>query len=81
MMVLADQAFDFYFDMFTHVDGLTEDAKEYGKVKKAMIGRFSPKKPQAILMKEAVSLRYQGGDLKRFIEENDRCYRKANFND
>ena len=58
-----------------------EDGEEYSKVKKAMKVRISSKKPQAIVMKEAVSLRYQGGAWKRLIEDADRCYRSENFND
>ena len=46
-----------------------------------MISRFSPRKPQAVLMRDAVNLRYDSGDIKLFIEKADRAYREAVFND
>ena len=69
--LFADQAFDFYFDTFTHDDRPTEDTKDYEKAKMAMIERFSLKKPHAIVMKYAVNLRYHEGDAKEFIEKAD----------
>ena len=81
VMFLAGAAFDYYIDTFTRDNCPTEDANDYGKVKDAIIERFSPKKPQAIVMKEAVKMRHQGGDVKAFIERADRCYRSANFNE
>ena len=59
VMFLANQAFDFYFDKFTYDLSPTEDAKENGKARMAVIERVSPKKPQATVMKETMSLRYK----------------------
>ena len=80
VMYLSGPAFDFYFDNFTFDNRPTEDAKDYTKVKEAMISRFAPKRPPAIVMKDAVNLRYNGGDIKLFIEKADRAYREAKFN-
>ena len=80
VMFLASQAFDFYFGTFPHGDGPTEDTKEYGQVKKATKERFSPKKPQTIVMREAVSLRYHGVIQKSSLRKQTIYRRDASLN-
>ena len=80
VMILTRSAFDFYFKYFTFDNRPTENAEKYTQVKEAIISQFSPKKPQAVMMREAVHLRYDGGDFKLFIEEAERAYCAAEFN-
>ena len=43
---LSEAAFDFYFDCFTLDNAPTEEAKDYGLVKKLMIEKFSTQKTE-----------------------------------
>jgi len=78
---LAGPAFDYYFDHFTMDNGPTEDASSYKKVKEVMLDKFSTKKTEAEVMKEAVTLVYDGGDVSSFIARADKLYTRAKFDE
>ena len=81
VMYLAGKAFDYYFENFTSENQPTELARNYPEVKRLMLEKFAPKKASAVLMKEAVNLKYTTGDIKSFVEDADRLYKEAKFNE
>ncbi len=64
---LSGAAFDFYFDCFTLDNAPTEKAKDYGLVKKVMLEKFSIQKTKSEIMREALTFRYDGGDITSFL--------------
>ena len=78
---LAGTAFDFYFDRFTMDNGPTDEAKGYSKVKGVMLEKFSLRKTESEITKEAISLEYDGGDIQTFLTRADKLYSQAKFND
>ena len=57
---LSVAALDFYFDSFTLDNAPTEEAKDYEIVKKVMLEKFSILKTVSEIMREALTLRYDG---------------------
>ena len=55
VMYLTGAVFDLYFDTFTFERRPTNEAKDYEKLKEAMIDQFSPKKQQAVIIKERLT--------------------------
>ena len=55
---LSDAAFDFYFYHFTLDNAPTEEAKDYGLVKRVMLEKFSTQKTESEIMREALTLQY-----------------------
>lgn len=51
------------------------------KVKEVMLEKFSSKKTEAEIMREAVTLSYDGSDIKSFIAKADKLYTKAKFDE
>ena len=78
---LEEEALNFYIDTFTEGDGLSQDGKDFAKVRQAMIAKFSKKKTDAEIIQEAVELRYDGGDVAKFFRDADKMYEEAGFND
>ncbi len=78
---LKADTFDYYFDYFTEDNALTEEAKSFQVVKKAMLEKFSTKKTEAETMREAVNLRYVGDDIKEFIVRAGKLYKEAKFSE
>jgi len=76
----SGDAFDFYFERFTMDNKPTQDATVYSTVKEVMLDKFSTKKTEAEVMKEAINLVYDGGDVNAFIAKADKLYTKAKFN-
>ena len=76
---LAGTAFDFYFDCFTMDNGPMDEAKDYGKVKKVMLEKFSVRKTESEIMKQATSLEYDGGDIQTFLTRANKIYSQAKF--
>ncbi len=74
---LSGAAFDFYFDRFTLNNAPTEEAKEYSVVKKVMLEKFSIQKNESEIMREALTLRYDGGDTTTFSSRADKVYYQA----
>ena len=60
---LAGTAFDFYFDHFTMDNGPTDEAKGYGKFIGLILEKFSVRKTEFQIMKEAIFLEYDGEDI------------------
>ena len=79
VVYLAGTAFDFYLDRFTMDNGPTDEAKDYGKVKGVMLEKFSVRKTESEIMKEAISLEYDG-DIQTFVIRADKLYSQAKFN-
>ena len=50
-------------------------------MKTALLEKFSPKKTEAEVMKEAVNLVYKGGNVKKFFVKASELYKEAKFND
>ena len=69
---LAVTAFDFYFDRFTMDNGPKDKAKDYCKVKGVMLENFSVRKTESELMKEAIALEYDKGDVQTFLTRADK---------
>ncbi len=65
-------AFDFYFDRFTLDKVSTEEAKDHGVVKKVMLEHSSAKTTESEVMREALTLRYDGVDIPTFLSKSDR---------
>ncbi len=74
---LNGSAFDFYFDRFTLDNANTEEAKENGLVKKVMLEKFSTQKTESEIMREALTLRYDGGDIPNFLSRADKVYNRS----
>ena len=77
---LGGDAFDFYFDRFTMDNGPTAEAKSYQTVKDAMLKKFSTQKSEAEVMRDAISLMYDGGDIQVFLTKAEKIYNQAKFN-
>ncbi len=71
---LRESAFGFYFDRFTLSNAPTEEAKGYGLVKKVMLEKFSTQKTKSEIMREALTLRYDGGDILTFLSRADKAF-------
>lgn len=80
-MYLSRNEFDFYFDNFTINNCPKETSKNYQYVKRLMIDRFYPRKPEAVIMIEAAKLNYGGGYIKEWAEKTDRQYRDTKCNE
>ena len=74
---LSDAAFDFYFDRFTLDNAPTEDAKDYGLVKKVMLEKFLTQKTESEIMREELTLQYDGGGIQNFLSRADKVYNQA----
>ncbi len=74
-------AFDFYFDRFTLDNAPTEDAKDYGLVKKVMLEKFSTQRTKPEIMREALTLQYDGRDIPNFLSRADKVYNQAKVGD
>ena len=59
----------------------TDEAKYYGEVKRVMLEKFSVRKTKSKIMKECMSLEYDGGDIQTFLTRADKLYSQAKFND
>ena len=77
----AGTAFDFYFHRFTMYVGPTDEAKDYSKVKGVMLEKFSVRKTESEIMKEAISLEYGGGDIQNFLTRADNSCLQAKLNE
>ena len=74
---LSRAAFDFYFDLFILDNAPTEEAKEHGLVKKAMLEKFSTQKTESEMMRESLTLRYDGSDIPTFLSRAEKVYNQA----
>ncbi len=74
---LSDAVFDFFFDRFTLDNFPTEEAKDYGLVKKEMQEKFSTQKTEPETMRDALTLRYDAGDASNFLLRADKVYNLA----
>ena len=54
--------FDFYFQTFTDGDWLTSEGQDFGTIK-AMIARYSKRKTEEEVIREAVDSCYRGDDV------------------
>ena len=69
---LTGEDLQFYYENFTCYIEPTEEAKSFRIVKNRMLERFSTKKSEAKVMKKAVNLKYEGGDVKVFLNKADK---------
>ena len=53
---LDGEEFDYYFDNFTEDNASNEEGRSLQKVKAALLEKFSTKKTEAEVMREAVNL-------------------------
>ena len=74
---LIDAAFDFFFDRFTLDNAPNEEAKGYNLVKKVMLENFSIQKTESEIMREALNLQYDRGDIPSFLSRPDKVYNQA----
>ena len=54
-MYLTGEAFKFYYEKFTYESGPSEETKSFRIVKNLMLDRFSPRKSEFEVMKEALN--------------------------
>ncbi len=77
LIYLRDAAFDFYFDRITLDNARIEEANDYVLVKKVMLRKFSTQKPEPEIMREALTLQYEGEDIPTFLPRADMVYNRA----
>ena len=56
----------FYLQTFTDDDERAALGQDFGTAKKAMVERYSKRKMEAEVIREAVELCYSGGDVQKF---------------
>ncbi len=78
---LSGIAFDFYFDRFTSDNAPTEEAKYYGIVEKVTLEKFSTQKIESEIMREVLTVQYEGGDIPKFLSRADKIYNQAKVGD
>ena len=78
---LGGRAFDAYYEKFTSDCDLIDDAKDYAKVRAWLLTEFAPQEDHADCIQRAVKSRLNPQDLVGSIQELDRIYEKAGFND
>ena len=66
---LTAKAFDYYCDSFTIDNGSTATEKDYPATKRLILERFAPERDTALIMRDTVTMRYQGGEVRVFIDE------------
>ena len=77
---LESEGFDFYYETFAQNGLLAEDAKDFGKVKYALVERFAvPKEPEDNI-RRAIAARLDYQVLIGSLREMDRWFEKAGFN-
>ncbi len=74
---LSDAAFEFYFDRFTLDNAFTEKAKDYVLVKKVILEKFSIQKTESEIMREALTLQYDGDYIPTFLSRAEKVYNQA----
>ncbi len=77
MAYLSGVAFDFYFDRFTLDNAPTDAAKDYGAMKKVVLEKFSIQRAESEIMRDALTIRYDGGDIPSFLSKADKVYIQA----
>ncbi len=77
MAYLSDAVFEFYFDGFTLDNAPTEEAEDYVLVKKVMLENFSTQKTESEIMREAMTLHYDGEDIPTFLSRADKACNQA----
>ena len=55
-------------------NGPTDEAKDHSKVKGLILENFSVRKTESEIMKEVISLKYDGGDIQTFLMRSDKLY-------
>ncbi len=78
---LSHAAFDFYSDRFNPDNAPNKEAKDYGLVKKVILEKFSTQKTESEIMREALTFRYDGGDIPTFLSRSDKVYNQAKVGD
>ena len=74
---LTGAAFDIYFYRFTSDNAPTEEANDYEVVKKVILEKISIQKTDSEIIRDALSLRYDGGDIPTFLSRADKVYSQA----
>ncbi len=78
MVYLSDSAFDFYFDRFTLDNAPTEEAKDYGLVKKVMQEKFPTQKTESEIMRKCLPFNTKKrGDIPTFLSRADKAYNQG----
>ena len=78
---LDGETFECYFNNFTEDNPPNEEARSFQKVKAALLEKFSTKKTETEVMKEAANLVYKGTNVKEFFVNANKLYKEAEFND
>ena len=78
---LDGATFEYYFDNFKEDYAPNEDARSFQKVKEVLLEKFSTKKTEAEVMKEAVNLVSKGGNVKEFFMKASKLCKEAKFHD
>ncbi len=74
---LSDATFDFYFDRFTLGKDPTKEAKDYGLLRKVILENVSIGKTEYEIMREALTLQYDGADIPNFLSRTNKVYNQA----
>ncbi len=74
---LHDESFDFYFDRFPLDNAPTEGTKDYVLVKKVMLDILSTQQTDSEIMREALTSRYDGGDIPSFLSRAGKAYNQV----
>ena len=77
---LEGDAFDFYYETFAQNGLLAEDAKDFDKVKHALVERFAVTEEPEDNIRRAIAARLDYQDLIGSLREMDRWLEKAGFN-
>ena len=77
---LEGAAFDYYFDTYSHIGSLTEAASNGHVVKSDLSDRLTETPRPEENIQKPMSCRLDGGNLLASMDEMDRLYRRAIFN-
>ena len=62
-------------------NGSTDEAKDYCKVKRVMLEKFSVRKTESEPIKKDIYLEYDGGDIQAFLNRADKLHSEEKFNE
>ena len=75
------EAFDFYFEQFTDENTPTEEYQAFQLVKEKILKKYTTKKTDAEILREAAALKYKGWDTKVFIMKADKLCIQTKLDD
>ena len=78
---LCGETFEYYFDYLMEDNAPNEEARSFQTVKAGLLEKFSIKKTNPEVMKEALNLVCKGGNVKELFMKASKYYKEAKFSD